>query len=490
MDFQRILAPSEYAEGDPLPGIGKDVMGRRLPSMLALGLLAGCVAYQPAPVDVGARVAQRAGSTLDPAQARVTAQRIAPDAPSPAGGFDRLTLFAAMLDHDPKVAQARAAIVSAQADARVSRQGPGPTFTLSTEYANDPTTSSPWLLGASVDLPLDRGEQRKARLDRADLAVVIARYDYAETLWSERIALRRALIDGEIARRQVALGTEMQALRDRQIAAMERQAASGEIAGALLSPIRALRAQEARALDDAKGKVLTSQATIAGLLGVPASTLSGFDIAWGDFDAPAADPASAITPDMRLRAISARSDVLRALAAYDQAEADVRLEIAMQYPTISLTPGYTWERGLTKLPLSINLSLPSFDLNRAAIRSALAKRDEAGTAIEAAIASAQGALDAALVERRAAWAALTRLRETELPQTQASADRAQTQLAQGQIARADWADAQLAALSARLGALDALARVQAADAALEDALRRPLEGPEMKIDADKLERGQ
>ncbi|MBO9581038.1 MAG: TolC family protein [Sphingobium sp.] len=456
----------------------------------ALALLAGCVSYEPKPISVSDRAAQRMDARLDLDKIATESRQIAPDAPQNSAGLDRLALFVALVDHDAKVAQARAAIATAQAEARGSRQGPGPTFTLTSEYAKDPSTSSPWLLGAAVDLPLDIGGQRKARLDRADLAVLLARYDYAETLWSERMALRRALIDGEIARRQVALGTEILGLRDRQIAALERQVASGELAGALLSPYRALRAQELRALDDAGAKVVAARATVAGLLGVPVAALADKALVWETFDMPAGDPAAAIATDMRVKAVSGRADVLRALAAYDQTEADVRLEIAKQYPSLSLAPGFTWERGLVKLPLSVNLAFPSFDLNRAAIRTALAKRDEAGAAVEQVIAAAQAEIDAALIERRAAMAALDRLRGSELPQTRASADRAEARLTHGQIARADWADAQMAALAAQLGALDALARVQSADAALENALRRPLEGPETMIMPERLEAGR
>lgn len=455
--------------------------------LMALVLVAGCVRYSPAPVSVSERAAQHVNASLDLPVIAAEARRIAPDAPQPPTGLDRLALFAALLENDPKIAQARKAIATAETQARASRKGPGPTFTLTSEYANDPSTSSPWLLGGAVALPLDIGGQRKARLDRADLAVVAARYDFAEIVWSERMALRRALIDAEIAERQVALGAEILALRDRQLAALERQVGLGELAGAAMTPNRALRAQELRALEDARAKVVAARATIAGLLGVPVSSLARLALSWPEFDEPGAEIAAGVTPATRMQALSGRADVLKALASYDQTEADVRLEIAKQYPSISLAPGYTWERGLVKLPLSINLALPSFDLNRAAIRTALAKRDEAGAAIEATIAQAQREIDTALVERAAAIAALNHLLGAELPQNEASAKRADAQLATGQIARSDWADAQLSLRMARLTGLDALARAHAAQAALEDALRRPLEGPEIMIKPERLE---
>ena len=58
---------------------------------------------------------------------------------------------------------------------------------------------------------------------------------------------------------------------------------------------------------------------------------------------------------------------------------------------------------------------------------------------------------------------------------------ADRELSAGAIDRTDWAAAQAGARQAITSEIDALARVHAADAGLEDALRRPLEGPEMAI---------
>jgi CRISPR system Cascade subunit CasA len=111
------------------------------------GLLAACAPVPPAPIDLPTRVQARMASPLDLGKARQIAASIAPGARPEASSLDRLTLFA-ILAQDPQVAQARAALASARADARTARKVGAPTFTLSSEYANDPSTTSPWLLGA------------------------------------------------------------------------------------------------------------------------------------------------------------------------------------------------------------------------------------------------------------------------------------------------------------------------------------------------------
>lgn len=460
---------------------GRRLQRRALPLLLAG--IGGCTHVAPAPVHLEARMASRAARTFDAPAAERDAGLLAPEAH--VRGIDRLALFAALLASDPRVAEARAALETARRDARSARKVGSPTLTLSSEYANDPSTSSPWLLGGAVDLPLDIGGRRGARLARADLGVVAARYDLAEVVWADRMALVRALADHLIARRQAELGSAIVAMRDRQLAVLEQRVARGEIAGLDLFPYRAQRAQAARALEDAQRRAQQARIAMAGVLGLPGTALDGLDFAWDGFDAASADTPLP-PPSAMARAIAGRADVLKAIVAYDQAEADLRGELARQYPAVSLGPGYTWERGLVKLPFAINLTVPSFDLNRAAIRAAEARRVQAGAAIETALAQAQAAIESARAERAAAWSALDRVRRTELPQTEAVARRADGQLAKGAIARADWAGAQVAALEARLAEIDALARLHAADAALEDALRQPLEGPETMIDRNRL----
>ena len=156
--------------------------------------------------------------------------------------------------------------------------------------------------------------------------------------------------------------------------------------------------------------------------------------------------------------------------------------MARQFPAIVVSPGYTWERGLVKLPLSIGLALPPLDLNRAAIAAATARRAEAGKQVEAEIAGAAAALDATITERRQAMEMLERLRRTDIPGARQLAAQADVELRHGSIDTSEWAIAQIGVLQFRLSELDALARVLAADAALEDALQRPLEGPELMIE--------
>lgn len=448
----------------------------------------GCVSYQPRPMPPAQIVAARRALTLDRAAVARRAAELAPGRVATADTpWDRVSLLAAATLHNPDVASARAALDTAIANVGVARQWPNATLTLTTEYANDPSASSPWLFGGSLDLPLDIGGRRRVRTATADLAVLSARYDVAEAIWTARSSIRKALADRLISDRQTVALTALAQVRDRQFAAMARRVAAGEASRAELERVRADGADAARRLGDGQARRRAADRAIAAAIGVPESALADIPLDWAGFDGPAPDPAPKVDDQARLDAVLSRADVLKAVVAYDQAEADLRGEVAKQFPSISVAPGYTWERGLVKLPFSLGLVLPPLDLNRHAIAAAEARRAEAGRRLEAIVFGAEAAIDAALVETRAARAALERVRRTERVAADRLAAQADRELAAGAIDRTDWAAAQAGARQARTSEIDALARVHAADAALEDALRRPVEGPETMIRMENME---
>lgn len=456
-------------------------MGRHLAFVLmAAGAVTGCATYTPAPLTSAGVATNYARRSLAPEVVRQDLAHIAPSAQWDGASWDRLALFAALSANNPGVVAARSRAISAEYAARAARAGPAMTLTLTAEYARSAPDSSPWLYGATSDVPLDIGARRAARVRSSDLAALMARYDYAEVLWAARLGLRRALAERFIAARQVSIAEELARVRARQLAAMQRRFDAGEVARIELERVRADTAADTRRLAESQARSIAARAALADALGVPSSVIENVPLAWDGFDAPTA-PADADIASARQDALLSRADVLRAVAAYDVAESDLRGAVARQYPELHLGPGYTWERGLVKLPFSLGLVLPPLDFNRNAIRAAEASRMEAAANLERSISLAQNAIDTALGERGAARAALTRIRSEELASARTAARQSDLEIEQGAIDRVDWAAAQASYLQAQLAELDALLRVHTADSALEDALRRPLEGPEMLI---------
>ncbi|MES1971453.1 MAG: TolC family protein [Pseudomonadota bacterium] len=435
---------------------------RPLPALLFLGTaLSACVSYRPQPLDPA-----RSATALDARQAALPVGR-------PATEADLIALGAA---NAPALRNAAAALRTAMAAARTARVRSLGTLTLTTEYSHQDNPQRPWLVGATGDVPLDLGARRSGRIDTADLAVIQACYDYAEALWTLRSAIRRAAIDLRAADAETVLAEQALALRRERLDRFERRVRAGEDSRpvALAARTELLAAERRRAEAVARGA--QARAALAAALGLPVSALAGLALATDVAAVPAAaDPR---LDAWRRDALLTRSDVLRAVADYDQSEDALRIEVARQYPEIHLGPGYIFERGITKLPFSLPLVLPPADLNRAAIREAEMRRAAAGTRLEGVQAAILSAVDTARASLAAAAIAAARARGPDLAvvaRIQAGTDSA---LKLGAADRTDALAAAAVVVEARLAAAEAdrLERQAAVDA--EDAVRHPFDDRE------------
>lgn len=441
-------------------------------------VVGGCVHYAPKPVSVTDTATRFFAQTIDLNTAAAACRARAQRAPCDASNPDKLVLFEVLLANNPAVAVARARVASAEAAARAAHTPASPTMTLSAEYAGaDP---KPWLLGVATDVPLDTGGRRAARIGSADLAVTAARYDLAEAIWAARMILVRAMAEQLVADRQRDVAGRLQALQERRLAVLVRRVAQGEASRAELERTRTDLADARSRVAAATARHEAAGVQISAALGVPLEQARALSASWSGLETPA--PLKAVAPGDRYAALLGRPDLLKGIISYEQAEFDLRGEVAKQYPALSVGPGFTWDHGLVKIPFNIGLALPPLDLNRRAIAAAETRRSEAGTQLEALYAAAVTGIDQALAEATAARRSLAQTRELDLPIAARLATQANRELEAGAIDRNDWAVAQAGLEIARLAELDALARVLAADAALEEALRRPLSGPELLIE--------
>jgi outer membrane protein, heavy metal efflux system len=454
----------------------------------ALTLLSACAGYAPAALDPATILQQTENAEIDAAAVRKEIARLAPAADWDGHRLDALSLLAAALTTNPDIARARATVASAEADAKAAQNAPGPTLTLTSEYAFNAPESSPWLFGIASDITVDAGVRRGTRIAIADLNARIALFDFMDAAWSVRQKIRRALAGRLLAQQEIALAGELVALRQRLLLGMQHRVSAGAASHAELQRVRADLATDQQRLADADARAVAALAQLASAIGISRDHLDPQALSWPDINGPERlpDPLPASCQD---QALLARPDIARASAAYDQAEAALRSAIAAQYPALHVGPGYTWERGLKKLPFALALSLPPLDLNRAAIDAAAARRTEAGRTLEATVFAASSAVELAQDGYRAAWVQLDNARQ-QTAIAERLAGQANASIAAGAIDRIDWSISQTALLSAKLAEIGALNVLRAAEAGLEDTLRRPLGGPELAITIDPTSAGE
>ncbi len=424
----------------------------------ALTALAGCVAYEPAPIDL-ARSAAALGTPI---------AVISPGEPIPYPDALDLTLA-----RSPTVLQARAAYQSALAVARSARVRPAMTLALTAEYSRQSDPTKPWLFGGALDVPLDR--TRDTRMTTADMAVIRARFDLIEAVWATRTALRRALVEESIARDEIAVADRLIAVRETRRALLERRVALGEDArpGALAAAGDLALARQRRISADAA--LRAARAALAAQLGVAIEVVDPLTVA-----APVqVEPDAADIPEHRKNAATGRADVLKAVIDYDIAEQAVRTAVAGQYPQVTLSPGYTWERGITKLPFNLGLALPPVDLNRAAIHEAEVKRIEAGVALEAAQARVFAEVDAASSALADADRKARSIEDEDRPRARRIRTLMVRSTARGETDRTDVLGAEASELDVDLAAIDmrrlratALLGLEAATRVLADPVER------------------
>jgi CRISPR system Cascade subunit CasA len=326
---------------------------------------------------------------------------------------------------------------------------------------------------------VDRGGRREGRIATAELLARAAALDYVSATWSVRQRIRRS-IDAHVTwTRQAAVADELVAARQRQFDTLQRRVAAGEIARNELELVRASLADALRVRTAARSAATRAWLELAAAIGVPPEAIDVSELATFSLDDIAALPP--VASEARSAALEGRPEILQAMLTYDQAETNLRLAVASQYPEVRLGPGYTWERGLAKLPFGLSLTFPNRDFSKAAIAAAEARRAEAGRGVEAAVNRVIAGINNADADYRAAVALLDLVRSETLPTAIALAAQADREFAAGSIDRAGWAAAQAGAQTARLDEIVAIRGVLEAETGLEDALRRPLRGPDMAV---------
>jgi CRISPR system Cascade subunit CasA len=442
------------------------------------------VSYEPAPLTPAGLLDEQASATLNETAVRNEMIRLAPGAEWDGRRLDRLSLLAAALTANPEIAHARATAAAAAAEARAARVLQGPTLLLTTEYAFNAPEASPWQLGVAGDVLLDTGARRESRINSADLGARIASFDYTDTAWSVRLQIRNALAQHLLAQKEVETAKKLAALRERQLTAMEHRLSAGTAAHTDVERARAQLATDNRRLADAEARAADAKLQLAAAVGVAPGAIVESALSWPGIDAP--QELTWPLPEVCLvAALVARPDVARASLTYDQAEEGLRNAVASQYPQLHLGPGYAWERGLKKLPLVLSLSLPPLDLNHAAIAAAEARRVEAGQALEMVVAAAANAVAVAQQVYAAAWIQLEQARQQSRIAVRLAAQ-ADTAISAGAIDRFEWNTAQSGRMVAELDELTAVQDVRSAEASLENALRRPLDGPELAITTGQI----
>ena len=440
-------------------------------SVLATTLLAGCATrrYQPAPIVASTSAESFQSRSLADTALQSYIERTLghPIAPWPPQAWDFRALSLAAMYFNPALSTARARLEEAQAAVVTAGARPNPTISIA------PGVPSPYLLSLDFVVPIETAGKRVHRIQSARSLNAAMEFDLADSAWRIRSGVRSALLNYLLASRSMSLIQIEEQVRTENVRLLEQRLSVGEIPRPDVDLARISLSQTRLAISEAEGQVGEARAALAASIGIPESGLRDFDFSWPDIETPPST--DSLSPaEIQRYAVLNRLDIRRALAQYAAAEADLQLEIAKQYPDISLGPGYTYEERNNFFTIGFSTALPIFNRNQGSIAEAEARRKEAGaTFLEKqaqVLAEGERALalySAALKEYAEADQSLRTLQETQ-------------QQAMQKAVRAGEEDAlalngvRVESSVAARARLDALGRAQKALGELEDAVQRPL----------------
>ncbi len=436
--------------------------------------MAGCstLTYQPRPLDVEALPAEYAKRSIqaDALRRFVAANGYPVELWPPAEwGLHQLTLAALFFSPEIETARARAGV--ARADLAAAGQRSGLSARIVPEYhSRTNEDSGPWSLGLELEIALVPQAKRAAEAERSAFLADAADLDIAAAAWATRAAVRDAYLELQASGDSLALLEAQLEARKELLAMVARRVEAGMLSARDLGSERVLLSQLEFARDHEQSRHQQGLGRLAAAIGLPADIVQRMPLAPTSTAAIAFDPAAA---ELRRIALRNRLDVHRKLLEFGAADADLKFSVAAQNPDILLGPGYMWDQGDNVWSLAVGMSMLPAARAHAAIRQAEARRELAAQVFFATQAIAVADTEQAGTRYRGARDRIAGAeRQARVQQEQES-----RVLRQFEAGSAD----RMQRVSARIEALDAQARLQAARvdlnqalAQVEDAVQRPL----------------
>lgn len=365
--------------------------------------LVGCQRYQPAPLSPEEVVASVSQERKDVEKGPFTFPRAAE----------------LMARHSPSLKEFRAEHETALALAKVKTPLPNPELGLGLAFGSgDAVEEDATKPFGSITFAIPTG-RRRSRQDElnslsAELAFVELRAKHRELY----LDLRRQYSEWILTRERLETRRRLSEASDKSMATAKKLAETG-----FVSPldIGLLELETTRV----RTEILGGRRELAEIEGGLSETLG---VEAGAFQSPPEGPLPDVPqsdvdlPKLTALMISNHAGLARLRARYEVAEAELRLEVARQYPDLKFGASLSGEVGEEKtvLGLPVGIELPIFDRNQQGIATARQRREEIRIRYEAAANRALAVLDRARWHLQLAQEKGKLVREVFLPGAEAN----------------------------------------------------------------------
>lgn len=435
----------------------------RVTLLLVSLLIAGCATYAARPVDTADSAARYHARRLeDPA---VGAALDSLGVATPLGVWHDWELAQAAWVLRPERARLAAEIRVADAARITAGARPIPGLTTETEYSFSGTAGeSRWGAALSTLFTIELGGKRGARLGRANAAVLAVVARAQEEAWDVRWRVRDALAQREQDARVLEAGVGELGLIDTVLTLMRARFEEGSISGTELARMEADRQDAAIGVAALKRALDSSRTTLATRVGLPLAELDRLTLV---FETGPACADSAATDSVERVALTTRRELRRALAEYQVAEGDLRVEVAKSWPDLQLGPGLFFDHGVGKWTIALGLPSVPLNRNRGPIAEAEARREVAARRFAEVQEQVLGEVTMALAACRSAGEEMASL---DLRSTRKRVELAEAAYRRGEIGRLELEFVRLELERATRRLIEAGGRLTAAGLSLEHAV--------------------
>ena len=453
------------------------------PFIFGISLLVGCAHFEPQPISPEKMAAQLESRRLDDdGLKKFLEQNLGHEIkswPQTNWNFQELTLVAFYFH--PSLEVARAQWLVASAGLKTAGARPNPSVTVTPGYDSQiPGNYSPWFVPVTFDLPIETAGKRGKRIAEAEKISESARWNFVSAIWQIRSGVRANLLDLKFSEQRTDLLQKQFSAQQQIVKLLQQRLDTGEISRPELTAAQIALNKTLLDLSDAQSKKSDARSHLAEALGLSEAALGGEEL---DFDFLTPEAMTLTSADARKLALRSRADILGALADYAVTEADLRLEIAKQYPDLHFGPGYAWNSGNAgdnQWSLGLTLELPILDQNQGPIAEAEARRKLAAAKFIELQSQVIGQIDRAVSGFRVAEEKLKTGNELLAAEKQQQKS-AQAQLEAGAADQLNSLNAQLEFDSASLAQLENATQLQQTLGQLEDALQSPLTLPDSVV---------
>jgi outer membrane protein TolC len=310
--------------------------------------------------------------------------------------------------------------------------------------------------------------KREARIAQAANLTEAARIEIAQAAWQVHSRVAKSLLEYQYAIAQSAILKNEVALRTSIADMLVKRLEAGMASNIEVSNARIALQKSEQAYTVASGRIESLGAALANDAGFNLSKFQPLPIK------PFAQSLPNSIDDLQYEALLNRLDIRASLARYESAEAKLRLEIAKQYPDLTLSPSKTLEQGDKIWSLGFSSLLSLINKNRGLIAEATNLREVQIAQFEALQAKVIGDLDQAKASYLAAIASSTKA-QALLANQQKRTEQTERQFNAGFADRLAFTSTQLENIIATQSVLNTAYLSQVAKLNLEDVLQRPLD---------------